>query len=100
MDESVGVVADSARENTARMAVGRVRKRVALTVPFEPGRLDFAPRDGGLDAVQFFCDIPGGALGGHMVDDDQPSAGLDRREHGRVEGADIDRPHERIMQVM
>ena len=35
-----------------------------------------------------------------MVDDDQASAGLEGREHGCVEGADIDRSHERIMQVM
>src|ERR1700735_862656 len=41
MDKSVGVVADSTRENTARMAGGPGRKSIALTAPFLPPRPRF-----------------------------------------------------------
>ena len=51
VDETVGMVPDPVSKNTQSMLIGRIEKRIAVTVKMETRRLDFLARDGWLDAI-------------------------------------------------
>jgi hypothetical protein len=57
VDETVGMVPNPVSKNTQSMLIGRIEKRLAVTVKIETRRLDFSARDSWLDAVLGVCNV-------------------------------------------
>ena len=51
------MVPNPVSKNTQFMLIGRIEKRIAVTVRMETRRLDFSARDGWLDAVLGVCNV-------------------------------------------